>query len=166
MAPMLMAGANQGEVSPQAFQHRAYTDHFDRVTAIVTERFNAAGLEYGNHARLGYPVRRDDIFSPAVRGGMNTQPAEDCRGLLAYLIANHIPLHDDFRGTDRLATYTLIGDYFGRDKSTARHMIGRGCRLITDQRFKAILIGSLLRIVSEGITTWNEPKAIRRGTCQ
>lgn len=138
---------------------------FDKVSAIVIEAFNQQGLLYGRSSRHSYPVKWEDVFSEPVSGG-SARPHDECRAILAYVLANHIPLFDPMRDALRLATNIYIAAYLNRARNTCDNMIGTGCRLIKVEEYRNAYHRGLIECQKQGVELWNVGKAIRLGNCQ
>lgn len=137
-------------------------EQFDRVADVVIERFNAAGIQYGVKARVGYPVMREDVFMPPSKGGSAYEASNHCRCILAYILRYHTPLWDSLMLDYRLATMAQIGSYLGgRGHRMALNMAASGCRLIHDERFRRVYTGAMLQLASDGIEVWSAPKTLR-----
>lgn len=138
---------------------------FDEVSSIVIERFNAAEITYGRRSKHSYPVSREDVLGDPVCGG-GPRPATECRSLIAYILANHIPLWDEFRQASRLPTYMALAGYLNCSVTAPGKMIRTACRLMADPQYKRVYVGSLLRMATDQIETWNIGKPARKGDCE
>ena len=138
---------------------------YDKVSAIVISAFNEQGIPYGPRAKHSYPVKWEDVFSDPCGGG-GQQAADECRAIMLYILANHIPVMDLMRCEQRLASNTYLFTYFKRStRDWVNKRLGTACRLIVREEYKSAYNRALIACRASGIELWNVDKPQRIGNC-